>query len=231
MYFLAFTLGLMSSLHCVGMCGPIALALPVHQRSRAGKWSGVLLYNLGRTATYSVLGVLLGTVGSGLQLAGLQSTLSIATGVVMLAAVAYSSRWLDQLGTPVFLQKNIHSLKQRLGLLLRRQSLGAMLGLGTLNGLLPCGLVYIALISSVAVGSAWQSGLYMAFFGLGTVPAMSAVALSKNLFSTSLRQRVYRFMPVLVATVGIILILRGLYVTSWPILGVSSQDIPVCHGK
>lgn len=235
MFFLAFTLGLMSSLHCVGMCGPIALALPVHQRSALGKLGGILWYNIGRSSTYALLGMLLGGVGSGLRLAGLQSGLSIATGVVMLAAVAYSSRWLDQLGTPSFLQKNISYLKQQLGALLRKRSTSAMLFLGMLNGLLPCGLVYIALISSVATGSLWQGALYMFLFGMGTLPAMSTVAFSKNIFSLALRQRARRLMPVLVAVTGIVLIARGLYVHSWPDLSPSKQaattTIPVCHGK
>ncbi|AYQ33644.1 sulfite exporter TauE/SafE family protein [Runella sp. SP2] len=230
MFYLAFSLGLMSSLHCVGMCGPIALALPVHQRSKWGKLGGILLYNLGRATTYALLGFLLGFVGNALNLAGLQRSLSIGTGIIMLAAVAYSSHWLDQLGTPSFLQKSVQWLKKQLGTLLHQRSFSSLFMLGTLNGLLPCGLVYMALISSIATGGPTDGALFMATFGLGTLPAMSAVAFVKNLFSNFLRSRARQWMPAFVAVVAIVLILRGLEVTGWPILGLENREIPVCHG-
>ncbi|WP_298360166.1 sulfite exporter TauE/SafE family protein [Runella sp.] len=230
MFYLAFSLGLMSSLHCVGMCGPIALALPVHQRSKFGKLAGILLYNIGRAFTYAFLGFLLGFVGNALNLAGLQRSLSIGTGVIMLGAVAYSSQWLDQLAPPSFLQKGVQTVKKKLGSLLHNRSFSALFMLGMLNGLLPCGLVYMALISSVATGSPVEGALFMALFGMGTLPAMSAVAFVKNLFSASLRNRARRLMPVFVAAVAVLLILRGLEVTGWPLLGLETREIPVCHG-
>jgi uncharacterized protein len=220
----------MSSLHCVGMCGPIALALPVHQRSKLGKLVGIFLYNVGRAATYAFFGFLLGFVGNALNLAGLQRSLSIGTGVFMLGAVAYSSHWLDQLSTPSFFQKGVQLIKQKLGALLHNRSFSALFLLGMLNGLLPCGLVYMALISSVATGNPVEGALFMALFGMGTLPAMSAVAFVKNLISITLRNRARRLMPAFVAVVAILLILRGLEVTGWPLLGLKSHEIPVCHG-
>lgn len=112
MFYLAFTLGLMSSLHCVGMCGPIALALPVHHRSTLGKMLGILMYNAGRAITYSLLGVVFGFVGSALNFGGLQRGLSIATGLFLLGTVAYSSHWLDQLSAPLPLQKGVQWIKK-----------------------------------------------------------------------------------------------------------------------
>lgn len=231
MFYLAFSLGLMSSLHCVGMCGPIALALPVHQRSKLGKLAGILLYNTGRTFTYALLGFLLGFVGNALNLAGLQRSLSIGTGVIMLGAVAYSSQWLDQLAPPSFLQKGVQIVKKKLGSLLHNRSFSALFLLGMLNGLLPCGLVYMALISSVATGSSVEGALFMALFGMGTLPAMSAVAFVKNLFSSTLRNQARQLMPAFVAAVAVLLILRGLEVTGWPLLGLEAREIPVCHGN
>ena len=231
MFYLAFSLGIMSSLHCVGMCGPIALALPVHQRSQVGKLAGILLYNIGRASTYAFLGFLLGFVGNALNLAGLQRSLSIGTGVIMLGAVAYSSQWLDQLAPPIFLQKGVQLIKRKLGALLHNRSLSALFLLGMLNGLLPCGLVYMALISSVATGSPVEGALFMTLFGMGTLPAMSAVAFVKNLISITLRNRARRLMPAFVAAVAVLLILRGLEVTGWPLLGLEAREIPVCHGR
>ncbi|MEZ4904914.1 MAG: sulfite exporter TauE/SafE family protein [Spirosomataceae bacterium] len=103
--------------------------------------------------------------------------------------------------------------------------------MGILNGLLPCGLVYMALISSVAMGNAGHGGVFMLVFGLGTLPAMSVVAFAKNLFPISLRHRVRRFMPAFVALVAIVLIVRGLEVTGWPLLGSATVEIPICHGR
>jgi hypothetical protein len=231
MFYLAFSLGMMSSLHCVGMCGPIALALPVHQRSKFGKLTGILMYNSGRAFTYTFLGFLLGFVGNALNLAGLQRSLSIGTGVVMLGAVAYSSQWLDQLAPPSFLQKGVQIVKKKLGSLLHNRSFSALFLLGMLNGLLPCGLVYMALISSVATGSPFEGALFMALFGMGTLPAMSAIAFVKNLFSASLRNHARRLMPAFVAAVAVLLILRGLEITGWPLLGSEVHAIPICHGK
>lgn len=231
MFYLAFSLGLMSSLHCVGMCGPIALALPVHQRSQVGKLAGILLYNIGRASTYAFLGFLLGFVGNALNLAGLQRSLSIGTGVFMLGAVAYSSQWIDQLSPPSFLQKGVQLIKRKLGALLHNRSFSALFLLGMLNGLLPCGLVYMALISSVATGNPGEGAFFMVMFGMGTLPAMSAVAFVKNLISITLRNRARRLMPAFVAVVAVLLILRGLEVTGWPLLGLESREIPVCHGR
>jgi len=212
------------------MCGPLALALPVHQRSTGGKLLGILLYNVGRSTMYALLGLLLGMVGSGFRWGGLQSGLSIITGIIMLAAVAYSSRWLDQLGTPAFLQKSVSFLQKKLGFLLHKRGFSALFTIGLLNGLLPCGLVYIALISAIAADTPIESAIYMAFFGMGTLPAMSAVAFVKNLFSLSLRNRVRRFLPAVVVVAGVLLIIRGFQAA--PSFEASSPyAIPLCHGK
>ncbi|AEI51550.1 sulfite exporter TauE/SafE family protein [Runella slithyformis] len=231
MLYLAFTLGLMSSLHCVGMCGPIALALPVHHRSTFGKLLGILMYNAGRATTYSLLGVLFGLVGSALDFGGIQRGLSIGTGIILLGTVAYSSHWIDQLSAPLPLQKGVQWVKKRLGLLLSRRSFPALFLLGTLNGLLPCGLVYMALISSIAMGNPWEGGLFMALFGAGTLPAMSAVAFVKTFISTKFRNQARRLMPAFVAVVAILLIVRGFQFSESPSGAKTARPIPVCHGE
>lgn len=231
MLYFAFTLGLMSSLHCVGMCGPIALALPVHHRSTFGKLLGILAYNAGRTFTYSVLGLLFGLIGSTLDFGGMQRGLSIGTGVILLGTVAYSSHWIDRLSAPLPLQKGVSWVKKRLGLLLSRRSFSALFLLGTLNGLLPCGLVYMALISSIAMGNPWEGSLFMALFGAGTMPAMSAVAFVKTFISSKFRSHARRLMPAFAAVVAILLIVRGFQFSGSPSQSTTGRPIPVCHGK
>src|SRR3974390_3444908 len=162
----AITLGLIGSLHCAGMCGPLAVALPASGNSRMAFLSGRLAYNIGRIFTYCWLGVVFGLVGHTLTLAGVQRWVSIALGLVLLVGLI-SSRKLA-LWRPV--TALVERLKSRMANLLRRRSFISRLSLGILNGLLPCGLVYVACAGAVATGGLLSGVQYMAGFGLGTVP-------------------------------------------------------------
>ncbi len=223
----------MSSFHCVGMCGPIALALPVHGGGRARQWAGLLTYNLGRVGTYALLGAGIGALGGALVWVGYLRYLSIAIGVVMVAWVFWPARLDRLLRVPAFWQKAVGQLKSRMAAQLRSRRLSGWVALGTLNGLLPCGLVYLALISSVAMGGGLAGAAYMFAFGLGTLPAMMAVGFFKQYFSPALRSRMRRLTPVLMAVAGIWLIGRGImihYPDSLPASGAATE-LPVCHGE
>ncbi|GHB71607.1 sulfite exporter TauE/SafE family protein [Persicitalea jodogahamensis] len=232
MLLLAFTLGLMSSFHCVGMCGPIALALPVHHGSRWRQVTGLLTYNLGRVGTYTLLGAGIGALGGAVLWMGYLRYLSIVAGAAMLMYVFWPTHLDRILKTPLFWQKAIGQLKSRMAAQLRSQKLHSWAALGMLNGLLPCGLVYLALISSVATGSAISGGVYMLAFGLGTLPAMMAVGFFKQWFSPSLRGQMRRLTPVFVAVAGIWLLGRGLWIRVPAGLPASGEttELPVCHG-
>src|SRR5512145_2846733 len=136
----AFLLGLVGSLHCAGMCGPLALALSAKSRSPDAFLARPLAYHVGRLLTYSALGLVFGLLGQTLALAGLQRWVSIAAGSAMLFAVVASSR--IRVGMPAV--RFVGFLKSRLGNLLQRKSVGSQFLFGLLNGLLPCGLVYAA---------------------------------------------------------------------------------------
>lgn len=218
----------MSSFHCVGMCGPIALALPIHHGSRGRQVAGLLTYNLGRAGTYALLGAAIGALGGAVLWVGYLRYLSMAAGVAMLLYVLWPARLDHVLKTPVFWQKAIGQLKSRMAAQLRSQKLHGWATLGMLNGLLPCGLVYLALISSVATGSAVRGAAYMLAFGLGTLPAMMAVGFFKQWFSPALRSRMRRLTPILVAVAGIWLLGRGLMI-EFPSLSGSADQIPLCH--
>jgi sulfite exporter TauE/SafE len=202
----ALLLGLVGSLHCAGMCGPLALALPKTGSTTAGFLSSRVAYNLGRIITYCALGVLFGLVGRTLVLAGLQRWLSIALGLALLAGL-FSSRKLA-LWRPV--TSLVERLKSGMSVLLRRRSTAALFVLGLLNGLLPCGLVYVAGASATATGGIFSGLKYMAAFGVGTVPMMLAISLTGGLIPVPLRLQLRKAIPVSVFLLAVLLILRGM---------------------
>lgn len=202
----AFLLGLIGSLHCAGMCGPLALALPVAGRGPGGFVLGRLAYNLGRVVTYAGLGIVFGLAGQGLLLAGLQRWLSITFGVLLILGLVVSRR--VALAAPVV--RAVGELKRRMAGLLQQRSFLALGTLGLLNGLLPCGLVYVACAGAAATGG-WLAGAeYMAAFGLGTVPLMFGLSLGGKLLTPGLRLKLRYALPASVLVLGLLLVLRGL---------------------
>lgn len=226
--YLAISMGLISSFHCVGMCGPIALALPVHKGTRAQQLAGVLAYNAGRALAYAMFGMVIGILGASLAWLGVLRYASIAIGAVMLGYVFWPSGLGQRLHMPLFWQKTMGRLKQNMGLYLKRKDLPGMLLLGMLNGAIPCGMVYMALVSSVATGSAWGGGLFMALFGLGTMPAMLALGIAKQQFTPALRTRIRKITPILVAIAGIWLVARGI-MTTYPDHSKPAAGITICR--
>jgi hypothetical protein len=202
----AFVLGLAGSLHCVGMCGPLVLALPVPDRRWPAFLGGRLAYNAGRIVTYCLLGLGFGLLGQVFALAGIQQIVSIALGLVLLASLLLSPRLVR--GSP--LNRVINWLKSRMAGLLRRRSLAALGVLGLLNGLLPCGLVYVACAGAVATGDLFKGAEYMAVFGAGTVPLLLAIGLSGSLIPVRIRLRLTKALPVIVGLLAALLILRGM---------------------
>ena len=202
--------GAFGSVHCVGMCGPLALSLPGKHQPRWQFWAERGLYNLGRAVTYSLLGVLVGAAGQVVSLAGAQQGLSVGIGVIMIlaATVPWVSRQVQRIEqTPsAFLGR----VMKPIGTLYRTGGPTAMLIVGLLNGLLPCGFVYAALATAVTADGVAQSTVFMAGFGLGTGPAMLSVSLLGRVASTQLRARLQKLVPIGLALVGLLLILRGL---------------------
>jgi sulfite exporter TauE/SafE len=225
--YLAFTMGLISSLHCIGMCGPIALALPVHKGSRLKQFSGLLLYNSGRALSYSVLGMLVGGIGTSIAWLGYLRYLSVFAGLLMLAYVFWPSRLDRHFHPPAFWVRFVHFLKQQMAAMLQSRSAGSWLMLGIFNGLIPCGMVYMALMSSIATGSMASGAIYMMIFGLGTFPAMISIGIAKQKFTPALRSRIRRFTPVMLAVAGIWLVMRGVLV-DLPVSGESHAGITIC---
>jgi sulfite exporter TauE/SafE len=203
-------LGFLGSMHCIGMCGPIALALPSQSKSKFSFYSGRILYNLGRVITYSLMGLFLGLVGQEINLAGYQQILSISLGVIILIIVLLPSRFKNFFNSTSFVRMITKVLQSSIGVLFRKGSQTSLFVIGILNGFLPCGFVYVALAGAVSFGNVESSILFMALFGLGTVPAMFSASIVTNLFGQNFRKKVYKAVPVFAAALAIIFILRGL---------------------
>ena len=204
-----FGIGFLGSLHCAGMCGPIALAIPFSASNKGLHLLGNSVYQFGRITTYATIGVLFGLIGRGFSLAGIQQPLSIAIGALMILIIILP-RFFNTHKTPSVWARWVQQVKLYLGKFIRKTGLPALFVTGLLNGLLPCGLVYMALLGAIGIGTPLDSALFMAFFGLGTFPMMFAVALSGNFISIKWRNLFNRAVPYFVVILGIVFILRGL---------------------
>ena len=228
----AIVLGLVGSLHCAGMCGPLAIALPLPASGHNGGSStsstafllGRLAYNGGRIITYCLLGVIFGLAGKTFLMAGLQKWLSIALGATLLAGL-FASRRLA-LWQPV--TRLVEALKHRMAHLLRQRSLASLGMLGLLNGFLPCGLVYVAAAGATATGSLFSGAQYMGLFGLGTVPMMLAISLSGKLVPFAWRLKLRKAIPISVCLLATLLILRGMELGIPYLSPILSPGQPAC---
>ena len=228
-----FILGFFGSLHCAGMCGPLALAIPIGQRSVTYRIAGGLLYNFGRAITYAILGVIVGFLGEGIRFSGFQQWVSIAIGVIMIISVILPGiihiTPLLQRATTDFLSP----LKKQIRQLFNNHRFYPLLLIGLLNGLLPCGLVYIALSGAIVSSSLAHSVAYMFLFGLGTLPMMFALVFFSNLIKNKFIGKLRAAIPIFVVILGVLFILRGLnlgipYIS--PKMSKSGTEMPAhCH--
>ena len=229
----ALILGLMGSLHCVGMCGPIAFMLPVDRTNNYKKFGQIFIYHFGRLLAYGIIGLIFGLLGKGLSIFGIQQKLSIIIGIIMILVVLIPYKTFNKYNLSKPIYKIISKVKNQLGKELKKKSPDTFLTIGFLNGFLPCGLVYMALFGSIAMGDALQGSLYMMLFGVGTLPLMTAAIYFSNLLKGGIRQKVQRAIPVFVIIIGALFILRGLglgipYVSPAPVTQLASSTIE-CH--
>lgn len=210
MLYTAFIFGLISSLHCIGMCGPIAMMLPVDRNNPAKKATQIITYHLGRLSTYGTIGLLFGLLGKGFFLAGIQQQLSVFIGVIMILIILIPEKIFAKynFSKPVF--RIISKIKQSLGSHFKNKSYKSLFIIGLLNGFLPCGMVYVALFGAIAMQSASFGVLYMMLFGLGTVPLMSSVVYINSFLTVAVRNKIQKAIPYVGVVIGVLFILRGL---------------------
>lgn len=227
----AFGLGLLSSFHCVGMCGAIAFSLPVQNKTSAQKVVAILLYNFGRITVYSLFGLLFGLLGRQIYIAGLQQWFSIIAGILILVIMLQALFQFKFLSLPLFNKFNA-GIKKIIGRLLRTPNVNVMFLLGMANGLLPCGFVYFAVTGALAVGSLQAAITFMFFFGLGTLPAMFSVSYFGTMIKLSVRQFIKKAVPFFMVVMGVLLVLRGMglgipYVS--PFIPAAPAQVISCH--
>ncbi len=216
-YLSAFLVGFLGSFHCAGMCGPIALALPSNHGSGISMIVGRLLYNVGRIVTYSILGLLVGLIGHRIAMSGFQKTLSIASGILIIGIALVSllyPKLSRSIGSHSAFSNYTRRIKPTFKNLFGKKSRATLFLIGVMNGLLPCGFVYLALAAALSSGSFLSSAGYMMVFGLGTLPMMVGFSFAGNLFGIRFYKYVRKASPYVAIIVAVLLIYRGITLTS-----------------
>jgi len=221
---IAIGIGLLGSLHCAAMCGPLMLALPITPGGPGQFILGRVIYQLGRITTYSLLGLMAGLAGKSVLLAGFQRWLCIALGIGILIGFAISKK--VALSAPV--TRLVIRLKTAMSAQLKQRSLRSLVLLGMLNGLLPCGLVYVAMAGAISTASLLHSTVYMTLFGLGTLPTMLGIGLSGKMLPMAVRLKLRSAIPAGICLVASLLILRGLALGIPYVSPALASGIPAC---
>ena len=226
----ALGLGFASGFHCIGMCGPIALSMGLTKKQATNFYLQNLTYQFGRITTYAILGAVLGIIGQGFHMVGFQQYLTIIVGILLIIMAIFSFGGKDFASKIPFLSKFLFKVKMKLSKLLQKADYRSRYATGILNGLLPCGMVYMALTASLAAGGITEGATFMALFGLGTLPFMFFVVLVGNLMTTTLRFKILKFVPVMMIILGGLFILRGMEL-GIPYVSPKKASMQVIHNN
>lgn len=216
-------LGLAGSLHCVGMCGPIILALPFNETTWLSRFTSNAVYFLGKALTYAVLGLFIGLMGTAIFPKQWQQAISIGSGVFILA-MTWLPKMVNSSSTSKFQKKVISGI----AIWMRKKGYAAQFIVGLLNGFLPCGMVYMALAASLTAGGALKSSFFMFVFGLGTAPLLFIIGISKKAMSLKFRKAFNTSLPYVTTVLAILFILRGLSL-GIPMLSPDLSKAPQSH--
>ncbi|WP_271405919.1 sulfite exporter TauE/SafE family protein [Tenacibaculum soleae] len=232
MFLSALIFGLLGSFHCIGMCGPIAFMLPVDRSNSIKQFFQIFSYHLGRLFTYSLIGLLFGFLGKGFYFFGFQQQLSIVVGILMILTIILPKAF-KKYNFSKSINKLVMKVKSALGKELKKKGNDTFFTIGFLNGLLPCGLVYMAVFGALATANTFSGSLYMFVFGLGTIPLMTVVVYMGNFANGLVRKRIQQTIPYVVIFIGILFVLRGLglgipYISPLPVTNLVTS-VEGCH--
>jgi len=205
----ALAIGFLGSFHCVAMCGPIALAISGGNENTLRFLAGRTIYNSGRILTYAFMGFLAGWAGHTLLMAGLQKSVSITIGILMIISVAVLYYLPLKSGSNTVALKLNQLIRKIFSSVIKKKNYASLFFAGLANGILPCGFVYLAIAGAATTQAPLQGALYMIFFGLGTFPAMMAVAAFGKLAGVKFRGFLVKAAPVMMILLGIYFVYRG----------------------
>lgn len=206
MFFLsAFMMGLLGSMHCLGMCGPIVLV--IHGKT---PFLGRLTYHVGRIAIYASIGLIAGAMGGAIHLAASQEAISIVAGILMLLMLIAPSATLNRLPILRSIGKVYGRLQEYARPLWKEQSFRNNFALGMLNGILPCGFLYAALVGALSAGSPLGGTLWMTLFGIGTAPSLILAGSAVSLLNKHAQQSIRKVLPYGTAIIALLFIVRGM---------------------
>ncbi len=208
-YSSALMLGLIGSFHCAGMCGSIAISLPLKKSSWTAMTLSSTLYNIGRAITYALIGLVFGLLGQGLYFGGLQQWISVIMGTLMILSIIFPALFKNRFNLETLSFKFVGKIQLKLRKLFRQQNFLSLFVIGLLNGLLPCGLVYMALAGAIATGNALNGAFFMFIFGLGTLPMLFTLSVFGNIIGSKIRLKINKLTPIIVVFIGLLFILRG----------------------
>jgi len=224
-------MGFTGSLHCAGMCGPIVWVMPFQVFSGTGRLLAISLYHIGRISVYAVMAVTLHSFRHLFQPA-IQQYISVTTGIIMLliGVVSFFSKYIRiRMPWDTF-------IRTHLGKFIGEPHIGSIMAAGILNGLLPCGLVYMALSASMMLNTAAQAAGMLYLFGLGTLPMLVSLTLLKTRLRFAPMAHFRKFVPLVVFFFGSLFVLRGLnlgipYVSPKVEITTSGIHSCCCHKK
>ncbi len=205
-YTMALLMGFTGSLHCAGMCGPIVWIMPFQGFQGFKKFVALGLYHAGRISVYAALAIVVHSFRDIFD-PKVQQYLSMFLGGILLVVgiLSFVPNHVVKMKLPW-----AGYVKKRLGIIISRPGLSTLVTAGILNGLLPCGLVYMALSASLVASSAGQAAAMMYVFGLGTLPMLVSITLLKKRLSFLRTNHIRKFVPVVVFSFGCLFMLRGM---------------------
>lgn len=236
-YGVLFAVGLLTSLHCMAMCGGINLSQCVSYKvdgSGEGKFAKLkpsLLYNGGRVISYTIVGGIVGALGSVVSFSGTaKGIVAIIAGVFMVIMglnMLNIFPWLRKLNPRMtrFFGNKIYNNKGEYG----------PFYVGLLNGLMPCGPLQAMQIYALGTGSAAAGALSMFMFSLGTVPLMFGLGAISSFLSSKFTHKMLKVSAVLVIVLGVVMLNRGLALSGWSVPtampSISSSSIAQVEGN
>jgi sulfite exporter TauE/SafE len=205
----ALLIGLGAGLHCVGMCSPLQITILFKNETQTNTWRNWIIYQASRISVYGIYGMIFGWMGSSLKWFGIQQNISITVGAFILIAVIVI-KMFPLLESRMSNNQASSWLRKKISPYIFAESISSKIMAGVLNGILPCGMVYVALAGATAMQSPLAGGLFMICFGIGTVPLLLATSIMGKYVQSVMKNYTLKWYPYMIGLVAILLIFRGL---------------------